>query len=1062
MKQNLLTNFGKTIVTLMLLALPLFAFSQVRYTIKGKVSDSDGQPLIGATVNLGGTLQGASTDIDGNYMLSGAVKEGPYSLVFSYLGYAAQVQSITIGEATKEQMIDISLKEDRMNLDEVVVTGSTLSSTRRQLGNAVSTVSGDVLTKSGTGNALAALSGRVAGARITQTSGDPAGGINVNLRGVNSIRGSSDPLYVIDGVIVSNAGSPVSQLGVSAGEAAIGTNRLADINPNDIENVTVLNGAAAAAIYGSRAANGVVVITTKRGEAGKPKITVGTSVTLSQLRKKVYISTYGKQFGWSALRLGNITSVSAAQITANAGSKVDTVKRDGAFAYLTKNTVDVTRYDYQDYIFQDAMGTDNFINVSGGNDKTKYTVGLSYMKNEGIIKNTDFNRYALKLNLDQQLASWATVSFGTNIIRSGGNEMANGNVFFSPINGINITNNIWKADELDGNGNLKSVEPTRINPVSTVETFKFNQQVTRNITNAKLSLFPLTGLRLDLIAGLDAFSQLGRQYIPIYPYDGVGAANYPNGFASTGNNMSFQYNNDINLTYEKAFGKITSTTVAGYNYQYGQTDFTSSTGEGLAPGISTVNGAAVRATGYGLDRFSLSGAFAQQTFGYNNSLFLTVAGRVDNSSKFSLTEGNQFYPKASLSYVVSDLWKGQNLEKTLSSVKLRASFGEAGGLTAIGSYDRFYQLNSIAYLGKNTILPGSQLANPLVKPERTKETEFGIDLGLFNNRVTLSATAYDQKVSDLLADRVLASSEGGTSIVNNVGEMTNKGVELSLNASVVKSKNFQIDVFGIYSKNKNLVTKVGSLANITSPILLNTVSGAPAYIIEGQPVGVFFGTYYATNSDGSHLLNAYGLEQTEKGVSKILKEGETAPTGASVYGNTYYLAERDAGQPKGLNALRKVIGDPNPDFTMSFGSTITWKKLSFNFLIDGAYGQEVFNADRRTRQGVGIGDISEKELKGELKRGYIHSIYPIEEWRIDDGSYTKLREISLSYNFGGLIKGMSDLTISAIGRNLHSWDNYDGYDPETNAGGTSDRLRGVDFGNVPIPRTIQFALKASF
>jgi TonB-linked SusC/RagA family outer membrane protein len=1056
MKQNFLFNFGKAIMIACLM-LPVMLIAQTKYSIKGKVTDTAGEALIGATVNIGGTLQGTTTDLDGNYVLSGAIRDGNYSLVVSYVGYTAKVQAVTIGEATKEQTFDVQLGEDRMNLDEVVVTGSTLSSTRRQLGNAVTTVSGDALTKSGTGNALAALSGRVAGARITQTSGDPAGGINVSLRGVNSIKGSSDPLYVIDGVIVSNAGSAVSQLGVSAGEASIGTNRLADINPNDIESVNVLNGAAAAAVYGSRAANGVVIITTKRGEAGKPKITVGTSVTMSQLRKKVYISTYGKQFGWSALRLGNITGVSAAQIAANQGTKVDTVKRDGAFAYLTKNLVDVTRYDYQDYIFRDAMGTDNFINVSGGNDKTKYTVGLSYMKNDGIIKNTDFSRYALKLNLDQQLTNWATVSFGTNIIRSNSNEMANGNVFFSPINGVNITNNIWKADELDANGNLKSVEPTRINPVSTVETFKFNQAVTRSISNAKLSLFPMAGLRLDVIAGLDAFSQLGRQYIPIYPYDGVGAANYPNGFASTGNNMSLQYNNDINLTYEKAFGKFTSTTVAGYNYQYGQTDFTSSTGEGLAPGISTVNGAAVRATGYGLDRFSLSGYFAQETFGYNNSLFLTLAGRIDNSSKFSATQGNQFYPKASLSYIVSDLWKGKGLEKTLSSVKLRASFGEAGGLTAIGSYDRFYQLNAIPFLGKNTIIPGSQLANPEVAPERTREKEVGVDLGLLGNRITLSATVYDQKVFNLLADRVLASSEGGTSIVNNVGEMTNKGVELSLNVAAVKTKNFQVDVFGIYSKNKNLVTKAGSPF-----ILLNTVSGAPAYIIEGQPASVFFGTYYATNPDGSHLLNAYGLEQTEKGISKVLKEGETLPAGAYVYGNTYYVAERDGGQPKGLNALRKVIGDPNPDFTLSFGSTITWKKLSFNFLMDGAYGQEVFNADRRTRQGVGIGDISEKELKGEVKRGYIHSIYPIEEWRIDDGSYTKLREISLSYNFGGLIKGMSDLTLSVIGRNLYSWDNYDGYDPETNAGGTSDRLRGVDFGNVPIPRTYQFALKASF
>lgn len=1048
---------GKNII-FMLFLLPSLAMAQSRYGFKGMVKDaSTGEGLIGATVNIGGTFQGAVADENGNYELNGAIKPGRYSLIFNYVGYAVKVMSVEITDGGATQTIDAALGQDAMNLDQVIVTGSTVASTRRQLGNAVTTIDGEKLSKSGTGNALAALQGRVAGARITQTSGDPAGGINVNLRGINSIRGGSDPLYVIDGVIVSNASTAVSQTALSVGEASVGTNRLADINPNDIETINILNGAAAAAIYGSRAANGVVVITTKRGQTGKPTITVGSSVSFNQLRKKVYISTYGKQFGWAGLRLGNITGVTAAQLTANPGSAVDTVRRDGAFAYLTKNTVDVTRYDYQDYIFQDAMGTDNYINVNGGTDKTKYSVGLSYMKNEGIIKGTDFNRYALKLNLDQTLTNWATLSLGTNVIRSFANEMPNGNVFYSPINGINITNNIWKADDLDANGNLKAVEPTRINPVSTVSTFKFNQLVTRSISNAKLSLFPVSGLRLDVIAGIDAFSQLGRQYIPVYPYDGVGTANYPNGFAATVNNLVFNYNNDINLTYEKAFGKLTSTTVAGYNYQYGQSDYTSSAGEGLAPGIVTSNGGATRTTGYGLDRFSLSGYFLQETFGYNNSLFLTLAGRIDNSSKFSPTQSNQFYPKASLSYVLSDLWKGKSLEKSLSSVKLRASYGEAGGLTSIGSYDRFYQFNSTAYLGKNTLLPGSQLANPEVKPERTTEIEGGVDVGFLNNRLTLSATVYDQKVFDLLVDRVIASSQGGTSIVNNVGEMTNKGVELSLNASVLKTKSLNVDIFTIYSKNKNVVTKAGSPF-----ILLNTVSGAPAYIIEGQPASVFFGTYYATNPDGTPLLNAYGLPQTEKGVSKTFKEGDVIPTGAYTYGNVYYLPERDGTQPKGTNALRKVIGDPNPDFTLSLGSNITWKKLSFGFLLDGAYGQEVFNADRRTRQGVGIGDISEQELKGEVKRGYIHAIYPIEAWRIDDGSYTKLREISLSYNFGKLVKGMSDFTISAIGRNLYSWDNYDGYDPETNAGGTSDRLRGVDFGNVPIPRTYQVSLKATF
>ena len=211
------------------------------------------------------------------------------------------------------------------------------------------------------------------------------------------------------------------------------------------------------------------------------------------------------------------------------------------------------------------------------------------------------------------------------------------------------------------------------------------------------------------------------------------------------------------------------------------------------------------------------------------------------------------------------------------------------------------------------------------------------------------------------------------------------------------------------------------------------------------------------------MLNSYGLEQTEKGTQKAYVAGSEIPAGSYVEGGVLYTPQRDAnGQPTGA-ALSKIIGDPNPDFTMSLGTNFTYKKFTFGFLLDGVYGVDVFNADRRTRQGVGIGDYSEKELKGELPRGYILSIYPVEEWRVEDGSFTKLREISLGYALpNNLISGVRDIQVTLTGRNLLSFDSYDGYDPETNAGGVSDRLRGIDFGNVPIPRTMQFSIRASF
>jgi TonB-linked SusC/RagA family outer membrane protein len=1036
-------------VQLLVVALLLSGWALAQtISLSGKVTDESGEGLPGVTVRLQDAGLGTITDLDGNYRISGRVQKGVYQLTCSLTGFNTFSRTINLnGDLT--ETIDVQLGNGALNLDEVVVTGASSRASRRSLGNSTYSVSEKDLQNTGTPNALSALQGKVPGARIVQTSGDPAGGINVQLRGVNSLRGGNDPLFVIDGVIVSNATTSVAQSAVDGGSASFGANRLADLNPNDIESISIYSGASMAAQYGSRAANGVVFITTKRGATAKPEITVSTSVNMNQLRKKVYISTFGKQFGTTDLRLHTINPAPA--------GVTETVTVLGRA--LANNLVDVTRYDYQDLVFQDGMGTDNSISVKGGKDNTRYYASFGYMNNEGIVKGTDFRRYALRLNLDQNLASWAKMSVGMSYTNSFANEKPNGNSFFSPINSINITNNIYKADELDANGNLKAVEPTRVNPLSVVNDFNFNTAVNRATGSAQLTLFPFKGMVLNYIVGIDAYSALGKQFIPRYPYSGVNTAYYRDGFAGTGTDLSVLFNNDFTATYTKAFGKMTSTSSAGFNYQYSEFNGQRSAGQNLAPVISTVNGAAASVTtSYGLDRFSLSGGFLQQAFGYDNWAFVELAGRIDNSSKFSDDEANQFYPKASVSVVASEFWKNSSLAKMLNTVRVRGAFGEAGGVTALGSYDRFWQFSPVQFLGKNTILPGSQYANPAVRPERTRELEAGIDIAAWNNRIAFGATVYQQNVFDLVVNRTLAPSSGGASIVNNVGELENKGVELSLNITPVRTKNFNWNVFGIYSRNRNKVVKAGS-----PTVSISTVSGAPIFIVEGEAASVFLGTYAATNADGSiiPLPNSNTLLQIERGTETVYTPGSPIPEGSYVVGGRMFTPKRDAnGQPTG-SALRKIIGNPNPDYTMSFGSGLNYKGLSFNFLLDGAFGFDVFNADRRTRQGVGIGDYAEKELKRELERGYIWAFYPVEAWRVEDGTYLKLREISLGYNLGK-VGGISNLTISLVGRNLYSWDNYDGYDPETNAGGTSDFLRGVDFGNVPIPRTYQAMVTARF
>ncbi len=1025
----------------------LWGQAQVDFVLKGTVADKQGQPLIGVAIQIVELRQGSVSDLDGAFEFEGSAPAGTYTLQASYLGYGNYTQSITIDGQNTQFNLAITMLEDALALDEVVVTGSTLKSTRRQLGNAVNIVNADKLQNAGTDNLISALQGKVAGAQVTQNSGDPAGGISVRLRGVNSIRGNSDPLYVIDGVVVSNSTTNVTQISVSAGEASLGTNRLADINPKDIESINVISGAAAAAVYGSRAANGVVLITTKRGQSGKPQITLSTSVNMNQLRKKVPITTYGKQFGSTSLRLHTISNFTT-------GPTVNVLGRN-----LSSQLVDVTRYDYQDDVFQTGMGTDNYLSVAGGSDKTKYFASISYMTNEGIVRNTDFTRYGLRLNLDQQLAPWIKASFGLSYNNSFSNEKPSGNSFFSPINSINITNNTTDAAQRDANGNLQAVEPTRVNPLSVIEDFDISQEVNRAISNLTFTLFPVKGMTIDWILGADVYGQVGQTFIPVYPYAGVNPAYYANGYAGNVNTNFRLFKNDVNVNYAADLtDRLRSSTTAGFNYQYSRSEALLASGETLLPNISTINGATTTLrSGYGLDQYSLSGYFLQQTFGWNNQLFLTLAGRVDGSSKFSEEENTQFYPKASASWVVSDndFWKN-SFGSAWNGLKLRASWGESGGLTGIGSYDRFWQFSPVNFLNRPTFVPSTQLANPLIVPERTRELEIGADFSFLDSRVNLALTYYKQDVFDLVVNRLLAASSGGRSIVDNVGEMENKGIEANLGLNVARKTNLNWDVNLVFSRNKNEVVNAGS------PLVgINNVAGAPAFLVQGQPASVMFGTIYARNSDGSLLLGSNGLPLQEFGtVTKY--NGETIPAGAYVLaGQLYTPARNSAGQPTG-SPLRDIIADPNPDFIASLGSTLRYKDFSFSFLFDGVFGNEVFNADKRTRQGVGIGDYAEKELKGELPRGYIWSIYQIEEWRVDDGSFIKLRELALSYKLPKLFEGMQDWNLSFVGRNLLSFDDYNGYDPETNAGGNSDLLRGVDFGNVPIPRTYQVVLTAKF
>ena len=1037
----------KSISLALLLQLSILAaVAQVRIT--GKVTGTDGKGISSVSVQIRSTTIGTVTDVNGNYDFNATLKPGAYVLDFSGVGFKSKEQTVQIGNAAS-YTADAQLLEDALNMDEVIVTGTNVRTSKKQLGNAISTINAKQLQNTGASNLSAILNGRVMGAQITQNSGDPAGGVSIKLRGVGSVFGSSEPLYIIDGVIVDNSSANVINLNADAQGAKIqtGANRLVDINPNDIERIEVINGAAAAAIYGSRASNGVVQIFTKRGKGGKTKVSFTTSVNFNSLRKRLELNTVPLRFGVAGdARLSTVGD--RLTTIANLSSTVGT----GPAALggrLIEAKYPVTRYDYQDDIFNKSTGTDNHLSVSGGTEKGSYYMSASYLKNDGIIRNTNFQRYGLKVRGDITVNKWAKVSAGAMYTNAMSKDLPNGNNFFSPISTLTIIDNVWNINERDANGKLLAVERVRLNPLSVIEGYDLRTETNRSMADFKLNLTPIKGLNIDFTNGFDTYSQSGNTYQGRVSYDNASAAFFPDGYVSIARFNYFQWTSDVVASYKFDIIKdLQSTSSAGYSAQYIKTTYAAQEGRDLIPIVRTI-GAAQNLFNLPIDtrtQQSIFGYFFQQTFGYKNKLFLTGAGRFDGSSAFSKDAQNIFYPKASLSYNISDedFWTKSNFSKWFNTLKLRTSYGKAGNLTGVGAYDRFITYLPITYTGGG-FGPRNSIGNVDIRPEIKAEWEGGADMQFLKGRLGLQFSLYRQKITDLVLPFNIAPSNGATSLVDNIGEMTNKGFELMLTSTPVKTKDFRWDATLLFNKNKNKITKLYKNAGFIGLDATGTQG-----VLEGYPVGIYYVNYYARNADGTLLLrdvNGFKLPQVERG---------------NVTTNT---PARDVnGQPTGT-ALRKVLGDPNPDYTATFVNEFTYKNISLRVQLDRVSGFEVYNWDWITRNNVGNGKLAEKELKGELPRGWVAAIGGfigprIQEEHVQDGSFTKLRELALSYSLNKL-KFAESMKISLVGRNLFSWDNYVGFDPEINASGQSV-IRGNDFGAFPIPRVFQISIITNF
>lgn len=995
---NLFSLFKRTKFMFSFLLFMLFGFglqSQTLYTLKGSVKDNLGTPATGVTVQLKNTNQGTITDFDGNYELSVNLEPGDYTLVFRLLGLTTQDVNVTLANKT-EVVSDVEMTMDILGLDQVVITGAGALTSKRQLGNTISSIKGGEISEAGSVDITGALSGKLAGIQVSQNSGDPAGGISVRLRSSSTVNGSSDPLYIIDGVIVNNNSTDV------LGSTSVVQNRMSDISPQDIDRIEVIKGAAAAAIYGSRASNGVVQIFTKKGQSGEPVITISSSVNFNSLRKK---RDYNDEpFEWVS---SDITVL---------------------------DKVEATRYDYQDMVFENSTGTDNYASMSGGKGNTNYFGSFSYLKNDGILKSTNYQRQSGRIRVNQVINDWVSASFGTYFSTSKSQDQPNGGYVAGILPTILFTNNtIDPRPDEDGNYPTMTFYP---NILEYINTFDFNQKNNRNISDLQITLTPVDGLKVNYIVGYDSSESTGNTYIPI------GTTTIELGSAGTTTINTTQFNSDLNGSYNFDINDMfTSTTTTGFSWQQDETSYSSISGTGLALGVKTTNGAASIDTYESRSERTFWGGFLQQTFGIKDKLFLTGAIRLDGSSVFGEDERNQWYPKASMSYLVSkeDFWE-HTFGSALNSFKFRAAWGQAGNLTAIGPFDRLSNYSAISIDGTSGLIAPTELGNADLKPERQTEVEFGVDMGLFNNRIGVELTYYKQDIEDLLLARTLSPSTGFGSRVENVGTMTNQGFEALVTATPIQMNDFSWTVTGTFSTNKNEVNDIEgdqfSIGNFGFSVAKN-----------GQPLGVFYQGYYARNEDGSLLLTEGGLPQREQG-------------SYDADGNP--VAERDAsGQPSGAN-LSKVIGDPNPDFIASLTNEFQYKNFSFRVQLDAVQGVDLLSWDTRMFYRFGGGEQTAKELRGESVRGTGAANFNIAESYIEDGSYIKLRELSTSYLLKDPLEGVDSVKFTITGRNLFSIDNFSGYDPEVNMDGQSNGSRGGVMGLVPIPSVVKFGVVATF
>jgi TonB-linked SusC/RagA family outer membrane protein len=1010
--------------------------------IEGTVTDaSTGEPLPGVNVVIEGTQQGAATGAQGEYTISD-IDPGTYTLQASFVGYdtATETVEVTSGETS---VVDFPLQAAGLGLEEVVVVGYG-EQERRDLTGAISSIPTAEIEDAQAASVEEVLQGRISGVQVTQTSAAPGGGISVRIRGTGSLTSGGEPLYVIDGIPIKSDNTTFS-----AGQPDFGgfanpepQNALSFLNANDIQSIEVLKDASATAIYGSRGANGVVLITTKRGDPGETIVDFNSTVGIQQPAKTLDLLN-GQQFA---------TLVNESRV--NQG--LDPFFSESEINSFGEGT------DWQKELFESAPVQNYHLGIRGGSDDTRFAVSGGYRNQQGLIRNSGFERYSGRVNFGKDITE--NLSFGNTLLlsRTDNNQAltgtaGNGNggvLFHSLVFGPTVPLRQENGD-FTVRGNVPGAQQVIGNPVATAENFLNNTVTNRILANVFGEYTPLEGLTYKLSLGLDYFDANRESYSPSFLARSINEN--LEGIAEVEERSVISPLVENTLTYTEDIGEDDQLKLTGLqSWQHLKVESINARVFNFPSdlfGTDNIDAASgSRSPQTEVREWTLSSFMGRANYTLDDKYLFTGTLRADGSSKFG--EGNKWgvFPSFAAGWRVSEEQFLRDVE-SLSNLKLRFSYGITGN-QEIGIGQSLARLGSRPLPFGSTVATGffpSEIANSGLKWETTSQMNIGLDAGFLDQRVSFSANYFQSNTEDLLLRVQLPIESGIESTLRNEGEVENSGVELSLTSRNFVGGNFEWTTRGNITFLQNEVTRLGpGETQRIGPELSDPSFTAQSYNVlrVGEPIGSFFG--YET--------------------AGIWQEGEDPHEGFEA-GNIHYVDQNGDNQITGAD--RVIIGDPNPDLYFGLTNTLTMGDFDLNAFIQGAYGNDVFNANKLVLLSP---SSSYNALDEAINRWTPQSpsnkipkpgtgVELVSDRQVEDGSYLRLQNLTLGYTPPSSLWGGDRVRKARIyvgAKNLFTLTGYDGYDPEVNAAGQSVTNRGLDLGSYPRARTYTVGVNLSF